>query len=117
MAKDSVMGERRRGERVHRILALRHRLVRSRASDGVADWSLSSTKDMSHSGLLFLSSRAYLVGDIVELQVVMSGVIDIYNGRAKVVRVTEISAVSFDIGVKYILPKPSARCAKSHLKT
>ncbi len=71
---------------------------------------------MSYSGLLFLSSRPYHLGDIIELQVVMSGVIDIYNGRAEVTRVHEISAVAFDIGVRFILARPAVRPAKMHLK-
>ncbi len=107
--------ERRNGERVNRIFAVRHRLVRRPGSRSISDWSLSSTRNMSHSGLLFLSATSYRRGDVLELQVVMSGVIDVYNGRAEVMRVKEISAAAFDVGVKYIPAKLSTRSAKSHL--
>jgi len=71
---------------------------------------------MSHSGLLFLSTVPYRKGDVLEIQVVMSGVIEIYHGQAEVVRVTEVGNTSFDVGVKNVLPKAPPRKAKSHLK-
>jgi hypothetical protein len=108
--------ERRRGERVNRVVAIRHRLIARRGSKGASQWSLSTTKNMSYSGFLFLSSTPYFKGDILELQVVMSGVIDIYRGHAEVVRVTEVGSRLFDVGVKNVLPKAPPRKAKTHLK-
>ena len=104
--------ERRNGERVDRVVAIRHRL----ADAGNSDWSLSTTRNMSHSGLLFLSSTPYRKNDVVDLQVIMSGVIDIYNGKAEVRRVAEVGSTSFDVGVRYIFPKAQSRNAKSHLR-
>jgi len=108
--------ERRRGERVSRVVAIRHRLIKRSGLKAPSAWSLSTTKNMSHSGLLFLSSIPYRKGDILELQVVMSGIIDIYRGQAQVVRVTEIGNTLFDVGVKNLLPKAPPRKAKSHFK-
>lgn len=108
--------ERRNGIRADRVVAVRHRLVKSGGkSRAPVTWSLSETKNMSVSGLLFLSPMAYKVGDVLELEVVMSGMIDIYNGQAQVVRVAG-SGHSYEVAVKYIEKKVPARPAKSHLK-
>ncbi len=119
MSKNAVsktLVERRHGERVNRVVAVRHRLIKRSGRQVPSEWSLSTTKNMSHSGFLFLSARPYRKGDILELQVVMSGIIDIYRGQAQVVRMTEVGATSFDIGVKNLLPKNPPRKAKSHFK-
>lgn len=108
--------ERRNGERVSRVVAIRHRLIKRGGRKAPSVWSLSTTKNMSHSGLLFLSAVPYRKGDVLEIQVVMSGVIDIYRGLAEVMRVTEVGNTSFDVGVKNILPKRPPRKAKTHLR-
>ena len=112
----TAIDERRDGERVSRVVAIRHRLVRRAKRSMPSAWSLSTTKNMSHSGLLFLSHVPYRKGDVLEVQVVMSGVIDIYNGLAQVVRVTEVGNTSFDVAVRNVLPKSPCRKAKTHLK-
>jgi hypothetical protein len=108
--------ERRHGERVNRVVAIRHRLIKRSGLKTASAWSLSTTKNMSHSGLLFLSSIPYRKGDVLQLHVVMSGIIEVYNGQAQVVRVTEVGSTSFDIAVKNLLPKAPPRKAKSHFK-
>ncbi len=110
------VAERRRGERVNRVVAIRHRLIKRSGVKAASAWSLSTTKNMSHSGLLFLSDIPYRKGDILQLQVVMSGIIEIYSGQAQVVRVREVGSTSFDIAVKNLLPKAPPRKAKSHIK-
>ena len=112
---DKIVVDRRNGERADRVIAISHRLLKRAGRKVFSDWSLSTTKNMSHSGLLFLSSVPYRKNDILELQVVMSGVIEIFNGQAQVARVEEKGSCSFDIGVKYIQPKMPTRRAKSHL--
>ncbi len=112
---DRSVIERRKGERVNRVVAVRHRLVKRAGKKDPSEWSLSTTRNMSYSGLLFLSQVPYRKDDIVELQVVMSGIIDIFHGQAQVMRIMEVGSSSFDVGVKYIYPKPLARKAKSHL--
>lgn len=116
MRTQGTVAERRQGERVDRVVAVRHRLVRRAGGKAVSGWSLSTTKNMSHSGLLFLSADPYRKDDLLELQVVMSGVIDIYDGQARVMRVIEVGSKTFDVGVRYCLPVSPARKAKSHLK-
>jgi hypothetical protein len=119
MSREALLNsvaERRKGERVNRVVAIRHRLIKRSGLKAASAWSLSTTKNMSHSGLLFLSSIPYRKGDILELQVVMSGIIEIYSGQAQVTRVIEIGNTSFDVAVKNLLPKAPPRKAKSHLK-
>lgn len=115
VASQEALIERRNGERANRVVAISHRLLKLKSSK-VSDWSLSMTKDMSHSGLLFLSNVPYAVGDIIEIHVVMSGIIDIFVGTAQVMRAIEKGATSFDVGVKYTQRKSPVRSAKSHLK-
>jgi hypothetical protein len=110
-----IVTERRNGERVSRVVAVRHRLIKRLGRKSPTEWSLSTTKNMSHSGFLFLSTIAYRKGDVLELQVVMSGLIDVYRGQAQVVRVTEVGSSLFDVGVRNLLPKAPPRKAKSHL--
>lgn len=87
----AVKGEdRRRHARVARALAIQFRLKKGRKSSDDEDaWHLSLTIDMSASGIAFESSIPYTVGDILELHVVMSGILDVVKGEGRVVRIEE----------------------------
>ena len=78
-------------------------------------WQLATTENMSLSGLLFVSVLAYHPGDIVELQVVMSGVLDIFNGFGKVIRASRNKGGYYHVAVKYVDLKSKRRPAKSML--
>ena len=108
--------ERRTAVRANRTLAIQHRLFRAHSKRSVTEWLLSTTKNMSVTGLLFFSDAPYKVGDIIELEVTMSGVIEVIKGFAKVVRVIKTAPRSFDIAVKLVELRPRSRSAKSHLK-
>jgi hypothetical protein len=112
---DESVIERRNGERADRVVAISHRLYKQGGHHDLSDWSLSTTKNMSHSGLLFLSDVPYRLGDMVEIHVVMSGIIDIFVGCGQVMRVIENGPKAFDIGVKYVQPKAQGRSAKKHI--
>lgn len=112
--KTSVVTERRCAPRANRVVAISHRLIKRNAQKLDSSWSLSTTQNMSLTGMLFLSDKPYKIGDIVEVSVVISGVIDIVKGSAQVVRVVENGHTSFDIAVKFIEEKQKARSAKSH---
>lgn len=101
----SVVKERRKGARASRVVAMRHRLVMRKARKIDDVWSLSTTRNMSTSGALFMSPVEYKPGDILDLEIVMSGVIDIYKGLAEVVRISTQSAASFGVAVKYVVGK------------
>ena len=111
----NLYDERRDSIRAKRIITVRHRLVQHKEKKLDADslWQLSMTENMSLSGALFSSAIAYSFGDIVELQVVMSGVLEIFNGFAKVMRVTKIKGGIYQVGVKYVDLKIKKRAAKS----
>lgn len=107
--------ERRDSIRAKRIITVRHRLVlhndKSQSPDAL--WQLSTTENMSLSGALFSSANVYTVGDVIELQVVMSGVLEIFNGYAKVMRVVRQKGGHAQVGVKYVDLKVKKRPAKS----
>jgi c-di-GMP-binding flagellar brake protein YcgR len=109
--------ERRKGTRAKRILSIRHRLHKRSDKKIQDEWHLSTTEDMSTSGLLFVTTTPYQINDIVEIHVIMSGVLDIFRGYGKIVRVEkkELGVVAM-VGVKYLALKPiPRRRAKSFL--
>ena len=105
--------DRRMSVRARRIVTVRHRLFKrsGRKSDG--DWMLSTTENMSATGLLFNSPVMYKLNDVVEVQVVMSGILDIFNGFGKVVRVETKRGGYYYIAVHYVGLKPHRRNAKT----
>jgi hypothetical protein len=109
--------ERRDSIRAKRIITVRHRLVERNSKKVDSMWQLSTTENMSLSGVLFVSALAYHLGDIVELQVVMSGVLDIFNGYGKVMRMIRNKGGYYHVGVKYVDLKPRRkRPAKTMLR-
>jgi hypothetical protein len=114
---DSKFEERRDSVRAKRIITVRHRLVKHNNRKVDSMWQLATTENMSLSGLLFVSALAYHPGDIVELQVVMSGVLDIFNGFGKVIRATRNKSGYYQVGIKYVDLKPKRRPAKSIVRS
>ena len=114
--EEKAMVERRNGVRANRVIAVKHCLIKRGGRKYEPHWSLSTTKNMSVSGILFMSEIEYNPGDVLELEVVMSGMIDVYKGPAEVVRSRLASYTSYDIAAKYLEVKPPSRPAKSHLK-
>lgn len=112
MVKKISPDERRDSIRAKRIITVRHRLAKHNARKVNGAWQLSTTENMSLSGLLFASATVYHLGDIIELQVVMSGVLDIFNGFGKVMRIVRHKNGHFLVGVKYVDLKPKTRPAK-----
>lgn len=107
--------ERRDSMRAKRIITVRHRLFKHNKRKVDSMWQLATTEDMSLSGLLFVSALAYHPGDIIELQVVMSGVLDIFNGFGKVIRVSRNKGGYYKVAVKYVDLKLKRRPAKTLL--
>jgi hypothetical protein len=105
--------DRRDSVRVKRIVTVRHRLHKRGSKKYNDIWQLATTEDMSYSGLLFSSVLPYKSGDILELEVVMSGVLYLFKGYGSVVRVGENRKGYYQIGVKYIDLKNRHRDAKS----
>jgi len=113
--KQNSFEDRRDSVRAKRIITVRHRLIKHDGRKVNSMWQVAATENMSLSGLLFVSALVYHLGDIIELQVVMSGVLDIFNGYGKVVRVFRNKGGYYQIAVKYVDLKPKRRPAKSIL--
>ena len=116
MNNNKSFEERRDSVRAKRIITVRHRLVEHNSKKTETMWQLSTTENMSLSGLLFVSALAYHAGDVVELQVVMSGVLDIFNGYGKIVRSSRNKGGYYHVAVKYVDLKTRKRPAKTMLK-
>jgi len=109
--------ERRKAIRARRVISIQFRRVSPRKKGDETKWHLSSTQDMSVLGLSFYSEVPFHIDDILELQVVMSGVLDIFKGFGKVLRVEKKGkselcsiAVKFvDSPVRRTSARPSAR--------
>ncbi len=112
--------EKRDSIRAKRIVTVRHRLYKQKGKKVTSPWQVSMTENMSFTGLLFVSAIAYNVGDIVEIEVVMSGLLDIFKGYGQVVRQQKHRGDFFYVAVKYVdLKKPAAQksLSKSKKKT
>lgn len=107
--------DRRDSVRVKRIVTVRHRLHKRGSKKHDDIWQLSTTEDMSYSGLLFASVLPYQPADILELEVVMSGVLFLFKGYGSVVRVSENRKGYYQVAVKYADLKGRHRDAKSLL--
>lgn len=102
--------ERRKALRAKRILSIQFRLVKSKYKDADRKWHISTTHDMSILGIAFLSEVPYHINDILELQVVMSGVVDIFTGFGQIVRIEKkTKGAYYLIAVKLLKKLPSKK--------
>ena len=107
--------ERRSYSRAKRVLSIQYRLVKNRYNSREAKWHLSTTHNMSLGGVAFFTDQEYKVNDILEIHVVMSGVLDIFKGLAKVVRIEgKVTGAFFLTAVKFITTPAVKRPAKKY---
>jgi c-di-GMP-binding flagellar brake protein YcgR len=107
--------ERRIFVRAKRVLSIEYRPTKPLAKKADEMWKLSTTQDMSLGGLTFYTDREFRQGDILEIHVVMSGVLDIFKGLCKVVRVErKKSGAYFLLAVQFTNNKKS-RSAKRYV--
>ncbi len=117
MTKIQVL-DRRGSIRAKRILSIEYRLIKSQRKNADKSWRLSTTDNMSVGGLAFYTECEYRAGDLLQIRVVMSGVLDIFNGYGKVVRVDRKRTGSyFLIGLKFLGNKTKSRDAKTFVPT
>ena len=90
-----IIKERRSSLRTKRVLSIEHRCVSSQRKNLEKSWYLSTTEDISFGGLTFYTDYEYRPGDVLELRVVMSGLLDIFKGLAKVVRIEKKEMASY----------------------
>ena len=81
-----MIKERRGCSRAARILSIEYRLYKSRRQHSDPNWHLSTTEDVSPEGLSFYSEHEYHLGDILDVRVVMSGLLEVFKGQCEVVR-------------------------------
>lgn len=82
----TMIKERRGCSRATRILSIEYRLYKSRRQHSDPNWHLSTTEDVSPAGLSFYSDYEYRQGDILDVRVVMSGLLEVFKGQCEVVR-------------------------------
>jgi c-di-GMP-binding flagellar brake protein YcgR len=101
---------RRTAVRAQRILSIQYRVVKTKTRNADKHWHLSTTHDMSATGLSFLSDIEYRIDDILEMHVVMSGVLDVFKGYGQVVRIDKKDTGSFCfVALKFVKsPRVSA---------
>ena len=107
--------ERRDSIRAKRIMSIQYRRLASGKRKVHEPWKLSTTHDMSVGGLAFYTDEEYQPGDVLELRVVMSGILDIFDGMAQVVRMEKKRMGSYYLAaVKFLEKNPRPRRAKSY---
>ncbi len=107
-----VLEDRRQAIRAQRILSIQYRVVSTKSRNIDKHWHLSTTHDMSATGLSFLSDIVYRIDDVLELQVVMSGVLDVFKGYGQVVRIDKRDTGSFCfVAIKFV-QSPKVRATR-----
>ena len=106
--------ERRQSPRAKRVLSIEFSRAKATGKKVEAESHLSTTEDMSLGGLAFYTEYEYKKGDILNLRVVMSGILDIFKGKAKVVRIEKKRGNYFLVGVEFLDKPKRSRSAKSY---
>ena len=108
-----LVKERRGGARANRVLSIEYRLHGTKAKNADKAWHLSTTQDVGSGGLSFYSDHEYRLGDVLEIRLVMSGVLDIFKGVARVIRVERKQmAASHLTAVQFAPRKSKARISR-----
>ena len=103
----AFMEERRHWVRAKRVLSIEFRLIKRKGKDISGPWFLSTTEDMSIKGIAFFTNQEYRPGDILEIRVTMSGILDILKGHARVTRVEHKKMGAFFLIAVKVLDKDS----------
>ncbi|MBF0384560.1 MAG: PilZ domain-containing protein [Candidatus Omnitrophica bacterium] len=107
--------ERRSFIRAKRVLSIEYRLVKRGSKKMNEKWHLSITQDMSLGGIAFFTSEKYKKNDVLEVNVVMSGILDVFKGFGKVVRAEEKDPdKAYLIALQFIPQTPKKRPAKTY---
>ena len=107
--------ERRGFIRAKRVLSIEYHLVKSARRRIDPSWRLSTTQDMSLGGLTFFTDVEFRPGDILGVKVVMSGVLDIFKGPCRVVRVEKKrTGAYFLTAVQFMNTRQKSRSARSY---
>ena len=114
----SQINERRNFVRAKRILSIEYRLIKTTRKTADKNWHLSTTQDMSVAGLAFYSNFELKAGETIEMHIVMSGILEIFKGAGKVVRVEQKRNTSnYLIAVEIKNKNADKRNAKSYTES
>ncbi|MFT5387977.1 MAG: hypothetical protein ACI9E5_001112 [Candidatus Omnitrophota bacterium] len=107
--------ERRNLSRAKRVMSIKYRTINGPTK---SPWLLSTTDDMSANSVSFLSEVELRIGDTVEVEVRMSGLVDVFSGISTVQRSeNKTDGGSCFIAVKLLEGNPKKkRSAKSYNK-
>ena len=101
--------------RAKRVLSIQFRLFKSKIKNLDRTWHLSTTYDMSVGGIAFYTDKEFRKGDILEVEVVMSGVLNIFKGFGKVVRVERKKGAAYFLIALKLINKKGKREAKTYV--
>ena len=98
--------DKRLHPRAERVLSLEFRLISDQESRRDHSWRLSMTTDVSRGGVAFYTDANLKNQDVIEMKIIMSGMIEIYSGFAKVVRVDKRESAAYAlIAAQFILER------------
>lgn len=107
---NQLVKERRRGDRANRILSIEYRPRAGKAKSADKVWRLSTTQNVGSGRLSFYSDHEYRIDDVLDIRLVMGGVLDVFKGIAKVIRVERKQmAASYLTAVRFVLRTPKPR--------
>ena len=114
--------ERRYCPRAKRIMSIEYRLVSTKRKSTDKNWHLSITQDMSCNGLTFYAEQEFKKDELLEVQVIMSGILEIYKGKCRVVRAEKkntganfLTAITFEQKASKA-PEKEAKPKKKNVK-
>lgn len=102
MVKELVQ-ERRSWLRAKRVVSIQFRLIQSRGKHTDKAWHLAMTEDMGLGGISFYAETEYQVSDVLEIHVMMSGILDLFKGYGRIVRIEKKAmGVCYLVAVKFV---------------
>lgn len=111
-----VNKERRQFIRAKRVLSIQFSLHKSNRKNVDKTAHLSTTHDMSVGGLTFYTDQEFKTGDVLNVHVMMSGMLDIFKGKGRVKRVERRrNAAHYLVAIQFLDNPPQKRSAKRHV--
>ncbi len=99
--------ERRSADRAKRVMSVAYRKVEGKKK---TKWELSTTEDLSAAGVAFFTDKEFRPGDVLEIEIRMSGMLEMFAGLTEVVRVVKKDSGShYLVAVKRLTKKKSAK--------
>ena len=106
--------ERRKFERAERVLSIEFRLVSQAKSRRDHSWRVAMTSDISRGGVSFYTDARLKEGDRIEMKIVMSGMIEIYSGHAKVTRTEKRPSAVYSLVAVVLIPETTKKNRLTH---